>query len=65
MCLYIDKPIEEGKVGTVRPRNVPEGSSTAERHMENRLKDLLLDIEDRIFQGTLGAVKVGWARRPL
>nr|XP_023689343.1 bromodomain adjacent to zinc finger domain protein 1A [Paramormyrops kingsleyae]XP_023689344.1 bromodomain adjacent to zinc finger domain protein 1A [Paramormyrops kingsleyae] len=53
-----DKPIEEGKVGTVRPKNAAEGLSTAERHMENRLKDLLLDIEDRIFQGTLGAVKV-------
>ncbi|XP_018590330.1 bromodomain adjacent to zinc finger domain protein 1A isoform X2 [Scleropages formosus] len=36
----------------------PEGLSSAERHMENRLKDLLLDIEDRIYQGTLGAIKV-------
>lgn len=26
--------------------------------MENRLRDLLLDIEDRIYQGTLGSVKV-------
>lgn len=26
--------------------------------MENRLRDLLLDIEDRIYQGTLGTVKV-------
>lgn len=30
----------------------------AERRMENRLRDLLLDIEDRIYQGTLGSVKV-------
>uniref|UniRef100_A0AAY4A071 Bromodomain adjacent to zinc finger domain protein 1A n=1 Tax=Denticeps clupeoides TaxID=299321 RepID=A0AAY4A071_9TELE len=33
-------------------------SAPAERHMENRLRDLLLDIEDRIYQGTLGSVKV-------
>uniref|UniRef100_A0A8B9I1M9 Bromodomain adjacent to zinc finger domain protein 1A n=1 Tax=Astyanax mexicanus TaxID=7994 RepID=A0A8B9I1M9_ASTMX len=32
-------------------------TAPAERHMENRLRDLLLDIEDRIFQGTLGSVK--------
>ncbi|KAI4893977.1 hypothetical protein NFI96_015495 [Prochilodus magdalenae] len=31
--------------------------SNAEHHMENRLKDLLLDIEDRIYQGTLGTIK--------
>lgn len=35
----------------------------AERHMENRLRDLLLDIEDRIYQGTLGSVKVCWPAR--
>ncbi|XP_066525550.1 bromodomain adjacent to zinc finger domain protein 1A isoform X2 [Hoplias malabaricus] len=35
----------------------PESPVAAERHMESRLRDLLLDIEDRIFQGTLGAVK--------
>lgn len=26
--------------------------------MEGRLRDLLLDIEDRIHQGTLGSLKV-------
>lgn len=26
--------------------------------MEARLRDLLLDIEERIYQGTLGCVKV-------
>ncbi|KAM9645111.1 bromodomain adjacent to zinc finger domain protein 1A isoform 2-T2 [Trichechus inunguis] len=31
---------------------------SAERQLELRLRDFLLDIEDRIYQGTLGAVKV-------
>ncbi|TSO25194.1 Bromodomain adjacent to zinc finger domain protein 1A [Bagarius yarrelli] len=35
-----------------------ESTASAERCMENRLRDLLLDIEDRIYQGTLGSVKV-------
>ena len=38
----------------------PESTAPADHHMENRLRDLLLDIEDRIYQGTLGAVKVCW-----
>uniref|UniRef100_A0A8C7QS73 Bromodomain adjacent to zinc finger domain protein 1A n=2 Tax=Oncorhynchus mykiss TaxID=8022 RepID=A0A8C7QS73_ONCMY len=33
-------------------------SAPAEDFMGNRLRDLLLDIEDRIYQGTLGQVKV-------
>lgn len=37
-----------------------ESSVPAERRMENRLRDLLLDIEDRIYQGTLGSIKVCW-----
>lgn len=37
-----------------------ESIAPAERRMENRLRDLLLDIEDRIYQGTLGSVKVSW-----
>lgn len=37
-----------------------ESNVPAERLMENRLRDLLLDIEDRIYQGTLGSVKVCW-----
>nr|XP_060615266.1 bromodomain adjacent to zinc finger domain protein 1A [Anolis sagrei ordinatus] len=31
---------------------------SAEKQLELRLRDFLLDIEDRIFQGTLGSVKV-------
>ncbi|XP_012384233.2 bromodomain adjacent to zinc finger domain protein 1A isoform X4 [Dasypus novemcinctus] len=31
---------------------------SAEKQLELRLRDFLLDIEDRIYQGTLGAVKV-------
>uniref|UniRef100_A0A8C7VR01 Bromodomain adjacent to zinc finger domain protein 1A n=1 Tax=Oncorhynchus mykiss TaxID=8022 RepID=A0A8C7VR01_ONCMY len=38
---------------------LPEGTAApAEDFMGNRLRDLLLDIEDRIYQGTLGQVKV-------
>lgn len=37
-----------------------ESTVSAERRMENRLRDLLLDIEDRIYQGTLGSLKVFW-----
>jgi len=39
-------------------RSVPECTSAAETLMEGRLRDLLLDIEDRIHQGTLGTLKV-------
>ncbi|XP_068194790.1 bromodomain adjacent to zinc finger domain protein 1A [Antennarius striatus] len=38
-------------------RSVPECTATAETVMEVRLRDLLLDIEDRIHQGTLGTLK--------
>nr|XP_020442041.1 bromodomain adjacent to zinc finger domain protein 1A [Monopterus albus] len=40
------------------PRSFPECTATAETVMEVRLRDLLLDIEDRIHQGTLGSMKV-------
>ncbi|XP_041710710.1 bromodomain adjacent to zinc finger domain protein 1A isoform X1 [Coregonus clupeaformis] len=41
------------------PAPLPEGTAApAEDFMGNRLRDLLLDIEDRIYQGTLGQVKV-------
>uniref|UniRef100_A0A4W5MWB1 Bromodomain adjacent to zinc finger domain protein 1A n=1 Tax=Hucho hucho TaxID=62062 RepID=A0A4W5MWB1_9TELE len=33
-------------------------AAPAEKFMGNRLRDLLLDIEDRIYQGTLGQIKV-------
>ncbi|XP_061676310.1 bromodomain adjacent to zinc finger domain protein 1A isoform X2 [Syngnathoides biaculeatus] len=39
-------------------RSVPECTVAAETVMEVRLRDLLLDIEDRIHQGTLGTLKV-------
>uniref|UniRef100_A0AAR2LS97 Bromodomain adjacent to zinc finger domain protein 1A n=1 Tax=Pygocentrus nattereri TaxID=42514 RepID=A0AAR2LS97_PYGNA len=62
-----DKVLTETKGSTVKSKNgppAPESSAPADHHMENRLRDLLLDIEDRIYQGTLGAVKImersGW-----
>ncbi|XP_008275332.1 bromodomain adjacent to zinc finger domain protein 1A [Stegastes partitus] len=39
-------------------QSVPECTAAAESVMERRLRDLLLDIEDRIHQGTLGTLKV-------
>uniref|UniRef100_A0A3B4T426 Bromodomain adjacent to zinc finger domain protein 1A n=1 Tax=Seriola dumerili TaxID=41447 RepID=A0A3B4T426_SERDU len=39
-------------------QSVPECIAAAETFMEVRLRDLLLDIEDRIHQGTLGTLKV-------
>ncbi|KAM9354471.1 bromodomain adjacent to zinc finger domain protein 1A isoform 1-T2 [Pholidichthys leucotaenia] len=39
-------------------RSVPECTAAAETLMEGRLRDLLLDLEDRIHQGTLGTLKV-------
>ncbi|XP_046711822.1 bromodomain adjacent to zinc finger domain protein 1A isoform X3 [Silurus meridionalis] len=53
-------PLEaKGNTGKVKNGSTPlESTVPAERHMENRLRDLLLDIEDRIYQGTLGSVKV-------
>uniref|UniRef100_A0A8C9TC76 Bromodomain adjacent to zinc finger domain protein 1A n=1 Tax=Scleropages formosus TaxID=113540 RepID=A0A8C9TC76_SCLFO len=60
LALCTHKTEGDGKGVLVRRSSPegPEGLSSAERHMENRLKDLLLDIEDRIYQGTLGAIKV-------
>ncbi|XP_059705884.1 bromodomain adjacent to zinc finger domain protein 1A isoform X3 [Haemorhous mexicanus] len=46
-------------VGRGRMQNVHDGSHpSAEKQLELRLRDFLLDIEDRIYQGTLGAIKV-------
>lgn len=40
-------------------QNAHDGSHvSAEKQLELRLRDFLLDIEDRIYQGTLGAIKV-------
>lgn len=55
------KAASEIKGSSVKVKNGSislESSAPAERRMETRLKDLLLDIEDRIYQGTLGSVKV-------
>nr|XP_021398355.1 bromodomain adjacent to zinc finger domain protein 1A isoform X2 [Lonchura striata domestica] len=46
-------------IGRGRMQNVHDGSHlSAEKQLELRLRDFLLDIEDRIYQGTLGAIKV-------
>ncbi|XP_039529838.1 bromodomain adjacent to zinc finger domain protein 1A isoform X3 [Pimephales promelas] len=58
---HSDETLSETKVTAVKPKVGPSYSQStvpAERFMENRLRDLLLDIEDRIYQGTLGAIKV-------
>ncbi|XP_052552797.1 bromodomain adjacent to zinc finger domain protein 1A isoform X3 [Tympanuchus pallidicinctus] len=42
-----------------RMQNAHDASQiSAEKQLEMRLRDFLLDIEDRIYQGTLGAIKV-------
>ncbi|KAL0968967.1 hypothetical protein UPYG_G00220600 [Umbra pygmaea] len=47
------------KAASARSKALPDGTAApAENFMANRLRDLLLDIEDRIYQGTLGQVKV-------
>ncbi|NWV84715.1 BAZ1A protein, partial [Dasyornis broadbenti] len=46
-------------IGRGRMQNTHDGSHlSAEKQLELRLRDFLLDIEDRIYQGTLGAIKV-------
>ncbi|NWW91138.1 BAZ1A protein, partial [Rhynochetos jubatus] len=46
-------------LGRGRMPNAPDGSHvSADKQLELRLRDFLLDIEDRIYQGTLGAIKV-------
>ncbi|KAJ1102985.1 hypothetical protein NDU88_000417, partial [Pleurodeles waltl] len=52
-----DKPAIEAKP-PARGRGQDIAPLPAEKHMELRLRDLLLDIEDRIYQGTLGTLKV-------
>lgn len=61
MIYWADESLPETKGSTVKPKvspPYPQSTVPAERFMENRLRDLLLDIEDRIYQGTLGAIKV-------
>ncbi|XP_010192277.1 PREDICTED: bromodomain adjacent to zinc finger domain protein 1A, partial [Mesitornis unicolor] len=56
-----DKPQSDPRppLGRGRMQNAHDGSHvSAEKQLELRLRDFLLDIEDRIYQGTLGAIKV-------
>ncbi|XP_071665496.1 bromodomain adjacent to zinc finger domain protein 1A isoform X2 [Patagioenas fasciata] len=56
-----DKPQSDIRPSSGRGRmsNAHDGSYvSAEKQLELRLRDFLLDIEDRIYQGTLGAIKV-------
>lgn len=58
---FSDKPQIDSKPTCTRGRasNAYDPSQmSAERQLELRLRDFLLDIEDRIYQGTLGAIKV-------
>lgn len=59
LIAFSDKPDSKAVSMKVKSNPTPsENPAPAERHMVNRLRDLLLDIEDRIYQGTLGALKV-------
>ncbi|XP_048456383.1 bromodomain adjacent to zinc finger domain protein 1A [Rhincodon typus] len=57
-----DKAPEESKNVRNTSKGIPTTHDTslisAEKQLELRLKDLLLDIEDRTWQGTLGGIKV-------
>ncbi|KAF3830749.1 hypothetical protein GH733_004749 [Mirounga leonina] len=58
---FSDKPQTDSKPTYSRGRSSTACDSaqmSAERQLELRLRDFLLDIEDRIYQGTLGAIKV-------
>lgn len=59
--IFADKPQSDIRPSSGRGRmsNAHDGSYvSAEKQLELRLRDFLLDIEDRIYQGTLGAIKV-------
>ncbi|XP_063295772.1 bromodomain adjacent to zinc finger domain protein 1A [Pelobates fuscus] len=55
-----DNPLPiDSKPGRGRSQQVHDTAQvSAEKQLQLRLCDLLLDIEDRIYQGTLGSVKV-------
>ncbi|XP_017203748.3 bromodomain adjacent to zinc finger domain protein 1A isoform X2 [Oryctolagus cuniculus] len=58
---FSDKPQADSKPLCTRGRSssaCDPSQMSAERQLELRLRDFLLDIEDRIYQGTLGAIKV-------
>lgn len=61
LAVLAEKPQSDIRppIGRGRMQNVHDGSHlSAEKQLELRLRDFLLDIEDRIYQGTLGAIKV-------
>nr|XP_042713426.1 bromodomain adjacent to zinc finger domain protein 1A isoform X5 [Chrysemys picta bellii] len=51
-----NKPLSSGRGRIQNAHDTFQMS--AEKQLELRLRDFLLDIEDRIYQGTLGAIKV-------
>ncbi|KAM5176466.1 bromodomain adjacent to zinc finger domain protein 1A isoform 3-T3 [Callospermophilus lateralis] len=56
-----DKPQTDSKHTYTRGRSssaYDPSQMSAEKQLELRLRDFLLDIEDRIYQGTLGSIKV-------
>ncbi|XP_053143134.1 bromodomain adjacent to zinc finger domain protein 1A isoform X4 [Hemicordylus capensis] len=56
-----EKPQNDSKPhsGRGRTQNAYDAAlMSAEKQLELRLRDFLLDIEDRIYQGTLGSIKV-------
>ncbi|XP_054522457.1 bromodomain adjacent to zinc finger domain protein 1A isoform X8 [Pan troglodytes] len=58
---FSDKPQPDSKPTYSRGRSsnaYDPSQMCAEKQLELRLRDFLLDIEDRIYQGTLGAIKV-------
>ncbi|XP_029417739.1 bromodomain adjacent to zinc finger domain protein 1A isoform X2 [Nannospalax galili] len=58
---FSDKPQIDYKSTYTRGRSssaCDTSQMSAERQLELRLRDFLLDIEDRIYQGTLGVIKV-------
>ncbi|MBZ3869661.1 Bromodomain adjacent to zinc finger domain protein 1A [Sciurus carolinensis] len=58
---FSDKPQTDSKHTYTRGRSSSAYDSSqmsAEKQLELRLRDFLLDIEDRIYQGTLGSIKV-------
>lgn len=61
MITISDKPQTDSKSTYSRGKSsnaCDPSQMSAERQLELRLRDFLLDIEDRIYQGTLGAIKV-------
>ncbi|KAF7474055.1 bromodomain adjacent to zinc finger domain protein 1A isoform X2 [Marmota monax] len=58
---FSDKPQTDSKHTYTRGRSssaYDPSQISAEKQLELRLRDFLLDIEDRIYQGTLGSIKV-------